>query len=92
MPPKNRVGRDNRGDLPKTSTAQAVSVHGQPATFLIGQTDSATHMPTKDAVFFDQVGCGLLLPLVEPGDQRDQEHAEKPRVDHGERVYITKRI
>ena len=36
-------------------------------------TGTAAHVPAKDAVFFDQVGHGVLLPSVEPADQRDQE-------------------
>jgi len=42
-----------------------VSVPGQPTAFLVGQADPAAHVPTEDAVFFDQVGHGLLLPLVD---------------------------
>jgi hypothetical protein len=34
----------------------------------------------KEAVFFYQVGHGVLLALVEPADQRGQEHAEGQRV------------
>ncbi len=44
-------------------------------------------MPTQDAVLFNQVGHGVLLPLVEPADQRRQEHSEGHRVEHGGRVY-----
>jgi hypothetical protein len=39
--------------------------------------------------FFDQVGHGVLLPLIEPADQRRKEHAEGERVGHGGRVYTT---
>ena len=73
----------------KAATTQPMSVHRQPTSFLIGQADPAAHMPTEDAVFFDQVGYGRLLPLVEPADQRGQEHPEGHRVEHGGRVYIT---
>jgi hypothetical protein len=73
MPPENRVGCDDRGDVTKAATAQPVSMHGQPTAFLIGQADPAAHVPTEDTVFFDQVGHGLLLPLVEPADQRGQQ-------------------
>ena len=41
MPPENRVGRDDRGDLTESATAQPVSVYGQSTTFLIGQADPA---------------------------------------------------
>ena len=92
MPPQNRVGRDDRGDLTKAATAQPVSVHGQPPAFLIGQADPAAHVSAQDAVLFDQVGHSVLLPLVEPADQRRQEHAEGQRVEHGARVYTTRPI
>ena len=45
-----------------------------------------------EPVFFDQVGQGVLLPLVEPTDLRGEQHAERDRVGHGARVYITERI
>ena len=77
MPPENRVGRDDRRDLTEATTAQPVSMPRQPPAFLIGQADPAAHVPTQDAVLFDQVGHGVLLPLVEPADQRRQEHSER---------------
>jgi hypothetical protein len=42
----------------------------QPTAFLIGDANPALHVRTEDAVFFDQARQGLLLPLVEPADQR----------------------
>jgi hypothetical protein len=47
------------------------------------------HVRSEDAVLFDQVGHGVLLPLVEPADQRRQEHSERQRIEHGGRVYPT---
>ena len=70
MPPQNRVWRNNRRDLTEATTTQSVSVPRQPPAFLIGEAEPATHVPAEDAVFFDQVGHRLLLPLVEPADQR----------------------
>src|ERR1035437_3677153 len=90
MPPQNRVGRDDRRDLTEAATAQPVSVPRQPTAFLIGQAAPAAHVPAEDAVFFDEVGHRPLLPLVEPADQRSQEHSEEQRVEHGERVYTTR--
>ena len=58
MPPENRVGCDDRDDVTKVATAQPVAMHGQPTAFLLGQADPAAHVPTEDAVFFDQVGHG----------------------------------
>ena len=74
------------------ATAEPVSVHGQPTAFLVGQAEPAAQVPTEDTVFFDQVGHGVLLLLIEPADERGQEHAESPRVEHGGRVYTTGRM
>ena len=89
MPAENRVGRDDRRDLTEAATAQPVPVPRQPTAFFIGQAEPAAHVPAEDAVFFDEVGHGVLLPLVEPADQRRQEHSEGQRVEHGGRVYTT---
>lgn len=86
MPAQNRVGRDNRGNLTKPATAQPVSMHGQPTAFLVSQVDPAAHVPTEDAVLFDQVGHGVVLPPVEPADQRGEQQAERHRIEHGARV------
>jgi hypothetical protein len=67
-------------------------MHGQPTAFIVGQAEPAAHVPTEDAVLFDQVRHGVVLPLIEPAGDRGQEHAEGPRVDHGGRVYTTDRI
>jgi hypothetical protein len=67
-------------------------MHRQPTALIIGQTDSAAHVSAQDAVLFDQVDHGVLLPLVEPADQRRQEHSKGKRVEHGGRVYINNLI
>jgi hypothetical protein len=62
MPAQNRVGGDDRGDLPQPTTAQPVSVHGQSATLLIGQRSRRPRsLRAEDAVLFDQICDGLLL-------------------------------
>jgi hypothetical protein len=40
-------------------------MHCQPTAFVIGQADPAVPLPAQDAVLFDQVGHGVLLPPVE---------------------------
>ena len=74
---------------PEPATAQPVSVPRQPPAFRVGQTDPAVQMRSEDAVLFNQVGHYVLLPLVEPADQRGQEDAEQHGVEHGARVYTT---
>ena len=91
MPPQNRIGRDDRRDLTEPTTAQPVSMHGQPAELVIGQADPAAHIPTQDAVLFNKVSHGILLPLVEPGDQRRQEHwTETASSTAGESIPLTR--
>jgi hypothetical protein len=87
MPPKNGVGRDDRGDLTEATTTQPVTVPRQPPAFFIGQPDPAAQLAAEDAILFDYVGDGILLTLVEPADQRREEHSEGERVEHGGRVY-----
>src|SRR5476649_1519309 len=41
--------------------------------FRIVRAEPATHVSVEDPVFFDEVGHGLPLPLVEPVDQRCEE-------------------
>jgi len=89
MPAQNRVGRDDRRDLTEAPTASPMPVNGQPTAFLIGQAYPAAQVRAEDAVFFDQVGHGVLLPPVEPADQRAEQQAERHRVGHGARVYTT---
>ena len=92
MPAENRIGRDDRGDVTQAATAQPMPVDGQPPALVIGQAKPTAHVPAQDAVLFNQVGHGLLLPLVEPADERGQKRAEGSRVEHGGRVYTTNRI
>ena len=69
MPPENRVGRDDRGNRTETTAPQSVSMLRQPPAFVIGHSEPAAHVRSQDAVLFNQVGRGSLLPLVEPADQ-----------------------
>jgi hypothetical protein len=64
MPPKNRVGRDDRGHLTKAVTAQPVPVPRQRPAFCLGQADPAAYVSTQDAVLFDQVSSSADLAEV----------------------------
>src|SRR5258706_7186442 len=56
MPAQNRVGGDDRGDLPQPMTAQPMSVLGQSTTLLVGQPDpAATELRAEDTVLFEQI-------------------------------------
>src|SRR5262245_50852662 len=90
MPPENRVGRDDRGDLTKSAMAEPVSVYGQSTTFPIGQADPAAMVRAEDAVLFDQVGDGPR-PLVGPPAGHGQ-HEESNRGDIHDRGSLHDRL
>ena len=84
MPPHNRVGRDDRGDLTQLSTSQPVPAHGEPTPFVIGQPKAlSTQLTPQDSIFFNQIGQGLLLLTIQPADQSDEKKPEGEDVDHG---------
>ncbi len=63
--------------MPQAATTHLMSAYREPTAFVVGQADPAAHASAQDAVFFDQVRHGRLLPLVRRG------------VQHGARVYTT---
>ena len=89
MPAENCVGRDNSDDITKVAPAQLVSAYRQPTAFLIGQADPTAHVLAKDAILLDQVGHRVLVPSVEPTDQRCEQYTERQGLGHGARVYTT---
>src|SRR4051812_20496490 len=65
MPPQNRVGRDEGGDLTPPATAQPVPAHGQPTPLVIAQPQAPSpQLPPQDAILFDQIRHGLLLLTI----------------------------
>ena len=52
------------------------AAHGEPTSFIIGEPKAPTQLTPEDSVFFDQMGQGLLLPMIQPADQRGEK---KPR-------------
>ena len=82
MPPQNRVGGDNRGELAQQPTAQTLPAPRQPAPVLIGQAEaSSTQLRSEDPVFFDQIRHGLLL-LAPPPAGKSHQHEPEPRALH----------
>ncbi|MFH1749052.1 MAG: hypothetical protein ABIG44_18630 [Planctomycetota bacterium] len=66
MPPQNRGGRDDRGDLAQQPTAQTLPASRQPAPVLVGQAESpAAQLRPENPVLLDQI-CEGFLPLVVP--------------------------
>jgi hypothetical protein len=66
------------GDLSQPATAQQVPAHGQPAPVIIAQPEAPSpQLTSKDAILFDQIREGLLLPLILPADQRDKKQPQR---------------
>jgi hypothetical protein len=91
MPPQNRVGGDDRGDVAQCSASQSVPTYGQPTSFIIGQPQSPTHLSSEDSILFDQVGHPLLLPrFSQPARTTRNNRADVRSTTAG--VYITDRF
>jgi len=46
-----------------------VPAHGEPTPFVIAQPQApSTQLTSKDSILFDQIGQGLLLPIIQPAD------------------------
>ena len=84
MPPENRVGGDDGGDLEQPSTSQPVPAHGEPAPFVIAEPQPPpTQLTPKDSILFDQIGQGLPLLTMQPAAQRANKNPQGGNVDHG---------
>jgi hypothetical protein len=67
MPPENRVGRDDRGDLAQQPSAQAMPRPRQAAPVLIGQPHAASvQLRAEDPIFFNQIRHGRLPLSLHP--------------------------
>ena len=84
MPPQNRVGRDDHGDLVQPATAQPVPTHGQLTPLVIAQPHAPPmELAPEDAILFDQIGQGLLLAMIQPADQGGEKNPGGRHVNHG---------
>src|SRR5713101_2828505 len=84
MPPQNRVGRDDRGELAQQSTAETVPAPRQPAPVLSGEPEaSSAQLRSEDPVFFDQIHHGLLPLVAPPARQGHQHESNRGDVHHG---------
>src|SRR5438552_1139223 len=62
MPPKQGVGRRDRGNLPQGRTADRVRSPGQPAPMVIREPQApSAKLTPQDPILFDQVRDGLPL-------------------------------
>jgi hypothetical protein len=56
MPPQNRVGRDDRGDLAQYAASQPMPQDGKPPSVVISELEPLpTQLASKDTILFNQV-------------------------------------
>jgi hypothetical protein len=83
MPPQQRVGRRDRGDVSQDGTADAMRMGGQPTAILVREAQpTSTKLMPKEPVLLNQVGNRLPLPAVEPAAQHAQHHLQRRGVNH----------
>jgi hypothetical protein len=83
MPPEQRVGRRDCGNLPQGRTADPICSRGQPAAIVIRETQPpSTKLTPQEPILLEQVGDGLPLPAVSPAGQHKQHHLQRGGVDH----------
>jgi hypothetical protein len=83
MPPQQRVGRRDRGDLPQSRTTHPVRSCGRSAAIVVRETHSLpTKLTPKKPVFFDRVRDGLPLAAVHPATEHSQHHLQRHGVEH----------
>ena len=64
--------------------AQSVPAHGESTPLIIAQPKAPpTQLPPQDSILFDQVGQGLLLPMIQPADQGGEKKPRGHDVNHG---------
>jgi hypothetical protein len=87
MPAQDRVGSDERGNFEESSTADLLSADSQPATRIIGQSESsAAELLSENSVFLAEIlDYGVLMtadPAREAGDEDLPwlEHDSHPRI------------
>jgi len=77
MPSQKRVGRDDRREVAQGAASQPVPAHSEPPPVVIAQPESLpTQLPSQDAILFDQVSQGFVLPPG-PFDRSDEAEVVK---------------
>ena len=74
MPGKDRVGRDNPGQIQQCSPSDRLARNGEPTPLVIGQPDpSVTELFKKDAVLLPQEVDRRLLVAIDPARECCEE-------------------
>jgi len=70
MPPQQRVGRRDRGNLPQGRTAESVRSRRKSTAIVVREPQpTCTKLTPQESVFFDQVRDRVPLPAIQPTEQ-----------------------
>src|ERR1019366_7369202 len=70
MPPEQRIGCHNCGDLAQRPTAHPKGPHREPPSVVLGQAQTPpAQLPAQEAVLFDQIRERLPLSALEPAGE-----------------------
>ena len=88
MPGKDRVGRDNPGQIQQCSPSDRLARNGEPTPLVIGQPDpSVTELFKKDAVLVpEEVDRGLLVAIDPACERREEDLPGLKGVGYGQIV------
>src|SRR5262249_25036773 len=75
VPRQKRLRRHDCRDLRQNFPAEPFGFHCQPATLIIGKTHAtvADLLPQRNTIFCNEIFDDLLLPLIHPTGDRDDE-------------------
>ena len=80
VPAKDRVGRDDAGDLPKGLSADGLALHHEASALVVGEAKAASsELLTEDAVLLHQVVDDAVLVAVDPAGEEQKEEVERGR-------------
>ena len=83
VPPQNRVGSDDRGNLAQDPASEAPAADSQSAALVIGQLQrSADQLLPQNPILLSQILDNIpLLPIHPAGEEHDQK-SKRASVDH----------
>ena len=80
VPAKDRVGRDDAGDLPKGLSADGLALDREASAQVVSEAKAASsELPTEEAVLLHQVVDDAVLVAADPPGVEQQEEVERGR-------------
>src|SRR5688572_1365128 len=77
MPSQQSLWADNGCDLGEYSATQRLCLCRQSPTLIVGESDSpSTKMLSQNTILFDEIVDGVLLVLIDPSREGDQQELE----------------